>query len=257
MTTKLKAANLNATYSADEYLKTSAAGALSWGAVDALPSQTSESGKFLTTDGSDASWAAVASSGFTSVQVIPSTGTWTKPVGVGITKILVFITGGGAGGNYRAGDWGTGGGAASTAIKFIDVSAIASVDVTIGLGGVGGSASDPYNAPAGGASAFGVAPATVHCTAGGGGATSGTSVPGPGGTATSGDLNITGGGGTYGGGGAGQGGASFWGNGTSARYSSGYLSPLANNIYGSGGGGSRAAASGSGGNGVCFVLEYK
>ncbi len=35
MTTKLKAANLNATYSADQYLKTSAAGALSWGAVDA------------------------------------------------------------------------------------------------------------------------------------------------------------------------------------------------------------------------------
>ena len=60
MTTKLKAANLNATYSADEYLKTSAAGALSWGAVDALPSQTSQSGKFLTTDGSSASWATVA-----------------------------------------------------------------------------------------------------------------------------------------------------------------------------------------------------
>ena len=57
MTTKLKAANLNATYSADQFLKTSAAGALSWGAVDALPSQTSQSGKFLTTDGSDASWA--------------------------------------------------------------------------------------------------------------------------------------------------------------------------------------------------------
>ena len=28
-----------------------------WGTVDALPSQTSQSGKFLTTDGSDASWA--------------------------------------------------------------------------------------------------------------------------------------------------------------------------------------------------------
>lgn len=32
MTTKLKAANLNATYSADQVLKTSAAGALSWAA---------------------------------------------------------------------------------------------------------------------------------------------------------------------------------------------------------------------------------
>ena len=31
-----------------------------WGTVDALPSQTSQSGKFLTTDGSDASWGTVA-----------------------------------------------------------------------------------------------------------------------------------------------------------------------------------------------------
>ena len=34
----------------------------SWGAVDALPSQTSNSGKFLTTDGTVASWAVVAGS---------------------------------------------------------------------------------------------------------------------------------------------------------------------------------------------------
>jgi len=34
----------------------------SWGAVDALPSQTSNSGKFLTTNGTTASWAVVAGS---------------------------------------------------------------------------------------------------------------------------------------------------------------------------------------------------
>ena len=34
----------------------------SWGAVDALPSQTSNSGKFLTTDGTTASWAVVSGS---------------------------------------------------------------------------------------------------------------------------------------------------------------------------------------------------
>ena len=34
----------------------------SWGAVEALPSQTSNSGKFLTTDGTTASWAVVAGS---------------------------------------------------------------------------------------------------------------------------------------------------------------------------------------------------
>jgi hypothetical protein len=34
----------------------------SWGAIDALPSQTSNSGKFLTTDGTTASWAVVSGS---------------------------------------------------------------------------------------------------------------------------------------------------------------------------------------------------
>ena len=210
-------------------------------------------GEFLKTDGSGAlSFEAIASSGFNSVQTISSSGTWTKPVGVGITKILVFITGGGGGGMYRSGDGGHGGGAAATAIKLIDVTSVASVSVTIGTGGAGGSSSDPYNAPAGGASAFGVAPATVYCTAGGGGATSGTGVPGPGGTATGGDVNVVGGGGAYN-----LGGASFWGNGTNSRYSGAYLSPLANGIYGSGGGGARGAASGSGGAGFCLILEYK
>ena len=39
----------------------STAGSLSWAAVDGLPSQTGESGKYLTTDGSAASWATVSS----------------------------------------------------------------------------------------------------------------------------------------------------------------------------------------------------
>jgi len=223
-----------------------------------LPTGNASASQYLQNDGAGAlSWASAAA-GFNSVQAFTVGGTWTKPVGVGITKILVFITGGGGGGMYRAGDFGTGGGAASTAIKFIDVSSIASVVFTIGAGGVGGSASDPYLAPAGGASAFGVAPATVHCTAGGGGQTSGTGLPGPGGTATGGDVNIVGGGGTYGGGGSGQGGASFWGSGTSVRNTgAAYAAPLANGTYGSGGGGARAAASGSGGDGVCFVMEFK
>ena len=87
MTTKLKAANLNATYSADQYLKTSAAGALSWGAVDALPSQTSESGKFLTTDGSDASWATVSTTSYPS-------DAWTFRLTTGFNGSQVPITNG-------------------------------------------------------------------------------------------------------------------------------------------------------------------
>ena len=41
-----------------EFLTTDGTDA-SWAAVDALPSQTGQSGKFLTTDGTDASWASV------------------------------------------------------------------------------------------------------------------------------------------------------------------------------------------------------
>ena len=43
--------------STGQFLKKSGASAIDWATVDALPSQTSQSGKFLTTDGSDASWA--------------------------------------------------------------------------------------------------------------------------------------------------------------------------------------------------------
>ena len=45
--------------SASQYLQTNGSGVLSWAGVDALPSQSSNSGKFLTTDGSSASWAVL------------------------------------------------------------------------------------------------------------------------------------------------------------------------------------------------------
>jgi hypothetical protein len=41
-----------------KYLTTNGTAA-SWASVDALPSQTSNSGKYLTTDGSSASWATI------------------------------------------------------------------------------------------------------------------------------------------------------------------------------------------------------
>ena len=45
--------------SANQYLQTNGSGVLSWAGVDALPSQSSNSGKFLTTNGSAASWAVL------------------------------------------------------------------------------------------------------------------------------------------------------------------------------------------------------
>ena len=44
---------------ANQYLKTNGSGVLDWDSVDALPSQSSNSGKFLTTNGSAASWAVL------------------------------------------------------------------------------------------------------------------------------------------------------------------------------------------------------
>jgi len=46
------------TSNSGKYLTTNGSAA-SWGTVNALPSQTSNSGKYLTTDGSSASWGAI------------------------------------------------------------------------------------------------------------------------------------------------------------------------------------------------------
>jgi len=211
---------------------------------------TAQSGTYLQGDNT---WGAIASAGFTSVQAFTASGTWTKPTD--ITKILVFITGGGAAGTRISGSFGMGGGAGGTAIKFLDVSAIASVAVTIGAGGLNtGTGSSPSYGNPGGASAFGVAPATVHCTANGGSQGSSTGLPGAGGTATGGDLNPKGGLGDY----QGKGGDSFWGGGSSFGYNgSSYVSPQSLGTYGSGGGGARDAAGGNGEAGACFVMEFK
>ena len=45
-----------------KYLTTDGSSA-SWAAISQVPSQTGENGKYLTTDGSTASWATVSSSG--------------------------------------------------------------------------------------------------------------------------------------------------------------------------------------------------
>ena len=44
---------------ANQYLQTNGSGVLDWAGVDALPSQSSNGGKFLTTNGSAASWAVL------------------------------------------------------------------------------------------------------------------------------------------------------------------------------------------------------
>jgi len=222
------------------------------------------SGQFLKTQGSGANpvWGAVtADSGFASTQVFTSSGTWTKPTG--ITKIRVYITGSGGGGGgstnstygYQSG---SGGGAGATAIKLIDVSSVTSVTVTIASGGNGNDAAAGSN---GGTSSFG-----SYCSAAGG---TGGCVPGAfnfgigGGAATGGDINIHGGGSGMAlesAGGAmtsSEGGSSYWGaagggiwsnNGGQGRLGAGGAAGSGNNQTNRGG---------SGGDGICYVEEYK
>lgn len=106
------------------------------GAANAvLPPQASNSGKYLKTDGSNASWdtPTVTSDIFNGIQVFTSSGTFTVPAG--ITKVWVEVWGGGGGGY---GDVGTTGGGASSFGAYLNASGGAGgVVISIATGGSG------------------------------------------------------------------------------------------------------------------------
>jgi len=130
-------------------------------------------------------------------------GTWTKASGTRYVYVYCIGAGGGGGGaagGLLAGACGAGAGAGGYSVKWIDVSAIASVTVTIGAGGTAG-ANTGGNGGTGGMSSFG-----SHMSADGGtggtGQTSGNYgqivAGGYGGNAATGDFNFTGGAGAPG-----------------------------------------------------------
>lgn len=189
---------------------------------------------------------AAAGGRFLRTTVFTASGTWTKQADVG--KVRVIVTGGGAGGNANGTDAGGGGGGGGTAIKTI-ASPGATETVTIGAGGA--------SAANGAISSFG-----AWCSGLGG--ITGNAVGrngGAGGAASSGDINMPGGGGNYGGnGGGGQiggaGGSSYVGGGAPSSTGSAVSTGVAAAANSGGGGSGALTVGGVGGSGLVIVEEY-
>ncbi len=183
-----------------------------------------------------------------SVQVFPTSGTWTKPAGINLIRIQ--LVGGGAGGG---GGTGGAGGSGGYAESLIDASALTAETVTIGGGGNGGAGGFD-NGANGQTTSFG-AFATAGGGSGGGSGAFGGGDGGGGGSGTGGDINVVGGHGTTGvsSGPGGTGGASYYGGGGNGPGSG---SGNMGEAFGSGGGGAGSTSGGNGAPGFIVVWEY-
>lgn len=181
---------------------------------------------------------------------------WTKPSGLMRAEVIATAGGGGGADSDNSATKGrAGGGGGGSAIELIeDVALGATETVTVGAGGLGGTATGASGA-AGGTTSFG-----AHCSAtGGAGGTNTTG--GVGGGAVGGSLNLAGAGGNSTNNTSPQGGAgggSYWGGGAAGRY--GNAAGTDGRVGGGGGGGSTSSGSsyngGNGGGGVVVIREY-
>ncbi len=195
-------------------------------------------------------------------RVFTSSGTYTPTLGT--KRIRVTITGGGGGGGgCKAASnnetfFGAGGGAGGTIISIMTPTQN-SYPVTIGAGGAGGVSAT--NGTRGGNSVF----ASLIAPGGAGGGKSGVTNTngGNGGVPSTGDINIIGGCGGDGQSGnigvSGEGGTSYWGGGGRAGAGGG----VSGKAYGSGGGGAYDAGysgtsmtGGKGAAGICIIEEF-
>ena len=211
------------------------------------------SGNFLTTNGSCMSWANLsATSGFRSMQVWTSNGTWNRPSDV--KTIEVSVTGAGGGGSGFA----ESGGAGGTSQRVIDVTNVTSQSVTVGNPGGGTNYSGCGGS--GNTSSFG-----GYCSASGGyGANCRQQhAGGIGGNGSGGNLNV------YGGGGNGHGSYHTYGNHSTGMSYMGGGQPSSHvqrnyahrhqshAAWGAGGNGAREGNRGARGReGVVIVYEY-
>ena len=197
-----------------------------------------------------------------STRAFASSGTYTPSPET--KRIRVTITGGGGGGGgCKAASnnetfFGAGGGAGGTIISIMTPTQN-SYPVTIGAGGAGGVSAT--NGTSGGNSVF----ASLIAPGGSGGGKSGVTNTngGNGGVPSTGDIRITGGHGGDGQSGnigvSGEGGTSYWGGGGRAGAGGGVIGKA----YGSGGGGAYDAGysgtsmtGGKGASGICIIEEF-
>ena len=192
---------------------------------------------------------AVASTGFTSVQTFTASGTWTRPTD--ITKVIVEVQGGGAGGGQATGaSYYQGGSAGGYAKKFIDVSSISTSPIVIGVGGAGSTVNGTAGAD-GGDSSWTDGTNTVTGVKGVG--QYGHYATALGGLATGGDINIQGGAGR---GSSTSGGHSMLGVGGFNGWT-GENAVQPGTGYGSGGGGAYGVNGAAGAGGIVIVWEFK
>jgi len=253
-------------------------GKVSIGGNYTLPNADGTNAQVLATNGSGVLSFITnsASAGFSSIvtQVFTSSGTYTPTTGMSYCIVEIVGGGGGGGGAPATGvsqcSAGSGGGSGAYARKTFSAATIgASQTITIGTGGAGGLGTASSGAP-GNASSFG---SFITCNGGQEGFTRGPAsgeadAGGNGGTATGGDLNITGNCGgcfsIYGVSGnsvcGGVGAASYFGGAATASANVGGNPGLAFGAGGSGASRSQNLASpatgGNGADGVCIITEF-
>jgi hypothetical protein len=147
---------------------TISASTIAFEGASTLPSQSGNSGEYLKTNGTVATWEPVVS-GINAADVFASSGNWTCPAGV--QKVLVSVIGGGGGGKGALSPGGGDGGHGGYGVGVLTVTPGTVYTVTVGSGGTGNTLG---SGTAGGTSTF----ETISATGGAGATGTGNAADG-------------------------------------------------------------------------------